>query len=170
VTASRTPAEKATQLVATEIKSTEQAGQLGNPDARIILEDLDENAELLEKIADSGGGASTFDSPRFIFTYWEHPEIDLEVYYPNQSSPTSGALFTGRSFILKWQKGKGELFQLMEDKKKLENYSSGIWIVWSRFVGRKGVLLSMISLDCTLYDGFAFDNNTGVVIPNSEAD
>lgn len=77
-------------------------------------------------------------------------------------------MFSGRSFLLKWQKGTGELYQLMKDKKEIENYSSGIWIVWSRFIGKQGVLVSMMhGLPVTPYDGFAFDNNTGVIIPDN---
>ncbi|MDL1983313.1 MAG: transposase [Deltaproteobacteria bacterium] len=164
-----TAAKKAVALLNAEIKSVEQAKQLENPDARVALDEMDRDTGLLEKIAESGGGASTFDLPRFIFNYWEHPEIDLDTYFPSQSLPDGSAIFTGRSFLLKWQKGTGELYQLMQDKKDLENYSSGIWIVWSRFVGRRGVLVSMMrGLPVTPYDGFAFDNNTGVIIPTNE--
>ncbi len=165
----RTASDKAPALVAFKIKQVEQEKQLENPDSRVALDEMDRETELLGMVAESGGGASTFDSPRFIQTYWEHAVIDLEVYLPNQSSPDGTSIFTGRSFLLKWQKGVGELYQLMQDKKKLENYSSGIWVVWSRFLEKRGILVSMMSgLPVTPYDGFAFDSNTGVIIPTDE--
>jgi hypothetical protein len=59
----------------------------------------------------------------------------------------------------------------MQEKKRLENYTSGIWIVWSRFMSRKGICVgSMNKLPTTIYDGYAFDNNSGVIIPFDEKD
>ncbi len=143
-----------------------QAKQLENPDARVALEDMSGNANLLETISESGGGCSSFDSPRFISVYWEHVLVDLEKFIYCQTAPTSDHLFSGRSQLLLWENGGGHLSFLMNEKKRLENYSSGIWNVWSRFIGRKGFCVGMMrNLTATIYDGYAFDNNSGVIIP-----
>lgn len=167
----RTAAEKAVLLPTTEVKRVDQAKQLDNPDARVALDYIAQQRALLEAVAESGGGISTFDSPRFLFQFWEQPTKVMSIFMFCQSSPDGDRIFSGRSQILKWQDGKGELFQLMEDKRIFEGYSSGIWQVWSRFVGMKGICVGMMrGLPVTFYDGYAFDNNTGVIIPKTQKD
>ncbi|KAF0128491.1 MAG: hypothetical protein FD155_3233 [Bacteroidetes bacterium] len=155
----------------TLIKSIIQNEQLLNPDGRIILEEEKNTSPLLDKKAESGGGASSFDSPRFMQTFWENAILDPEIFMLCQSSPNTDAIFTGRSNTFKWENGKGGLYELMRQKKELENYSSGIWSVWSRFVEKKGVCVGMMG-DITVspYEGKAFDNNTGVIIPFDQND
>jgi len=166
VSESRTAAEKATHLPTAEIKSIEQSKQLENPDARVAFGSLNKDLELLETFAESGGGCSSFDSPQFISQFWEYRTIQYNVFIYCQTAPNYDDLFSGRSQLLKWENGKGQLSNLMNEKKRLENYSSGIWIVWSRFIGKRGVCLGMMrELPVTLYDGYAFDNNSGVLIP-----
>lgn len=59
----------------------------------------------------------------------------------------------------------------MKQKKELENYSSGIWSVWSRFIDKKGICVGMMGdISVSLYEGRAFDNNTGVIIPYKDED
>ncbi|WP_445776025.1 Eco57I restriction-modification methylase domain-containing protein [Shewanella sp.] len=147
-----------------------QLAQLKNPDHRIILEDV-EDFELLDEIAESGGGISSFDSPRFMSTFWEKGIIDLDNYIYCQRPPEKKNMFSGRNQILLWEKGDGQLKHLMDEKKRLENYTSGIWKVWSRFCGRKGVLVGLMGeLPSTLYDGYAFDNNCAAIIPTKDRD
>jgi REP element-mobilizing transposase RayT len=165
----RTAGKKATRLLTAPIKLLDQRVQLSNPDSRIIFDDDITEFPLLEKIAESGGGVSTFDSPRFIFQFWELGDIDREMYIYCQAAPSKQTWFSGRNQVLKWEHGNGDLYKLMSDKKNLENYSSGIWKVWSRFVGKKGICVGMMNdLPATLYDGYSFDNNTGVIIPQDE--
>lgn len=163
----RTAAEKAAGLLTDDVKGVEQGRQLGNPDARVALSAFNDEVGLLETLAESGGGCSSFDSPRFISQFWEHRVIKLDTYIYCQTAPTYEELFSGRSQLLKWENGGGQLAHLMEEKKRLEDYSSGIWIVWSRFTGKKGVCIGLMrGLPVTLYDGYAFDNNSGVIIPS----
>jgi len=126
---------------------------------------------LLDKIAESGGGASSFDSPRFMLLFWEQSILDKDIFILCQSSPSKADIYTGRSNIFKWENGKGGLYELMKQKKEFENYSSGIWSVWSRFIGKKGVCVGMMGdISVSPFDGKAFDNNTGVIIPNNNDD
>ena len=62
-------AEKAAQLITAVLKSVEQAKQLGNPDARVALEESGEH-ELLAKYADGLNGMHGAIL-RFRFNFWE---------------------------------------------------------------------------------------------------
>jgi len=139
VSTPRTAPEKAAELLTAEIKSVGQVKQLENPDARVTLDTFNEEVDLLEKIAESGGGCSSFDSPRFISQFWEYSNINKAIYTYCQTAPAYGSLFSGRSQLLKWENGEGQLAHLMDEKKRLENYSSGIWIVWSSDRNRRGL-------------------------------
>jgi hypothetical protein len=162
---------KDNKLQTAEVLTVNQLEQLKNPDARVVLEDISSTSPLLEQIAESGGGASSFDSPRFMQLFWEQSSIDPDIFELCQSSPAMDNVFSGRSTIFRWENGKGGLYELMRIKKEIENYSSGIWSVWSRFINKKGVCVGMMGeLAVSLYDGRAFDNNTGVIIPNNESD
>lgn len=163
--------EKDTALKDCNVQSFAQMHQLLNPDGRIVFEDFVNKVPLISQIAESGGGASSFDSPRFMQDFFEQSIINPDIFILSQSSPTIGGDFSGRSGVFKWENGKGGLFKLMQAKKDLENYSSGIWSVWSRFIGKKGICVGMMGdIAVTLFDGRAFDNNTGVIIPNNEED
>ena len=166
----RTAEEKAAKLLADTVKSVEQAKQLENPDARVAL---DKQAEfsLLGEYAQSGTGIQTFDSPRFLSRFWERSENETSIYVICQTTVGESEAYGGLSQLLRWEEGQGELYKLMADKEKFENYKSGIWKAWSRFTGRKGICVSsMGQLPVSLYTGFSFDNNTGVVVPNKDED
>lgn len=161
--------KKSTGLISDEVVSVSQSDQLNNPDCRISLNLMQNDIPLLDKLAESGGGCSSFDSPRFISQFCEYPNINRRVYIYCQTAPSFESFFSGRSQLLRWEEGKGQLLHLMEEKKRLENYSSGIWSVWSRFIGKEGVCVGLMGgLPVTLYDGYAFDNNSGVIIPSND--
>lgn len=169
VSEKRASTDKAQYLIRSDVIVIDQGRQLKNPDARITLDSMTDENPLLENCAKSGGGCSSFDSPRFISQFWEYNRTDTSIFIYCQTAPKMGVVFSGRSQLLKWENGDGELAFMMSEKKRLENYSSGIWIVWSRFRGRKGICLGMMNgLPASLYDGYAFDNNSGVIIPSDE--
>lgn len=164
-------AAKDDDLKVCNVQQIIQNDQLLNPDSRIVFADMRNSMPLISKIAESGGGASSFDSPRFMQEFYEQPNINSNIFILSQSSPANGKIYSGRSGIFKWEKGQGGLYNLMQAKKEFENYSSGIWSVWSRFIGKKGICVGMMGdIAVTLFDGKAFDNNTGVIIPNNEDD
>jgi hypothetical protein len=166
----RTAAEKAALLVTDEVKTVEQAKQLENPDARVALcEQI--NFALLGEYAQSGTGIQTFDSPRFLSNFWERSENQGEIFKICQTTVEKTEAYGGLSQSVRWEQGKGELYKLMMEKERLENYKSGIWKAWSRFEGKKGICVSLMRhLPTSIYSGFSFDNNTGVVIPNIDKD
>ncbi len=160
-----TATEKAVQLLLTEIKKVEQAKQLDNPDARVVFE-KSTKLNLLGNYAETGTGIQTFDSPRFLSCFWEYLQIDKNTYILCQTTVNESVSYGGLFQILRWQNGIGDLFKFMKDKEELDNYKSGIWKAWSRFLEQKGICVSLMrQLPVSIYNGVAFDNNTGVIVP-----
>lgn len=157
------PAGKATHLVSGTLVQVLQKGQLGNPDFRIGFESL-EGRTLLRDFASTGTGMQTFDSPRFLATFWEFTDFG-EIWVLGQSTVPETCFFGGRETAVRWENGKGHLYQLVQDM-AAAGYTSGIWKAGSQFWGNRGVLVSLMgTIPCTVYDGVPFNNNTGAIIP-----
>ena len=168
VSAFRAPHEKAAALQTQPVQTVSQKKQLENPDARITLEEGEGKVKLLSEYAVSGVGCQSYDTPRFISFFWEYCKVYNDIYIFLQSSPKSQVIYSERCSVLKWENGEGELANLMSEKKRLENYSSGIWQVWSRFINKSGICIgAMRQLPATPYDGYCFDNNTAVLVPHN---
>lgn len=160
--------EKSRSLSRDEMKSIAQEDQLTNPDARITLSEKSDE-KLLSEIAQTGTGAQTFDTPRFLSCFWEQQNIEINKYTKCQSTVEKIQHYGGQSYLLKWEEGVGDLAKMMQDKEKFENYKSAIWKAWKKHQGKKGVIVSLMrSLPASLYQGASFDNNTGVIIPQKE--
>lgn len=158
---------KATNLISSKIHISKQNVQLDNPDCRIML-DINYSSKELSDYAKSGSGMCSFDRSRFIFYFWNIKCINLE-WEPLQSTSSSSNFYSGLSEVMKWEKGKGDFYNLIKDKEIYEGYKSGIWKAGAQFWGLKGILVSqMQSLPVTLYNKCHFDNNTAVIVPNEE--
>jgi len=160
----RTAAEKAEQLLSSEIKSVAQAKQLENPDARITFEERS-NVPLLAKYADSYWGLGSGDGLRFCRKHFELPIVDSDWEFLNITF-TGTKPYTGRQEIVYWQNGCGELFKMAEAaKKKLKN----IWQRGKEAWGKNGVAVSQMgSLPRCLYGGNIFQNGVAAIIPKQE--
>lgn len=164
VSESRTAAEKASGLLADDVKSVEQGRQLDNPDSRVML-DEGYVGVLLGDVAQTGTGMQTFDRPRFISLLWEL-QPNKDEWIPLQSTPSGRGDFTGISELVRWENGIGSLFQFMQDKEKYENYKSGIWRAGSQYWTRTGILHGVMgNLPCARYMGYAYDTNAAVLLP-----
>ena len=165
VSATKTPDMKAAGLAGrdpTPVHLVQQAGQSRNPDGRISLEERTASS-LLGSVATSATGMQTFDGPRFLLTFWEHGTITKE-WLPGQSTVDSTTMSSGCFVLVRWEEGKGDLFELMEMKRS-EGYTSGIWRAGTQFWNRHGVLISLMSnLPCSMYLGGPFDNNTAAIV------
>lgn len=157
----RTATEKAAGLLSAKIKSVEQAGQLENPDARIALDECS-FGPLLDVFCTNHQGLSTGDNPRFRREHWEVPEFD-DAWEPEQSTVLETCVYAGRSGILLWEGGRGNLYKFgRENVDALHNVDRRGEEAW----GRKGVAVSqMRELPITLYGGQKFDTNVAVVAP-----
>jgi len=154
--APRTAAGKAEVLRNGEVVAISQKGQLGNPDARITLDDS-HRGELLGGYSYSYHGLTSGDMPRMKFNFWEISEQG-EVWIPFQGSVRNAALFSGNEALLRWERGEGVIDELLGARKD----GTDAW-------GKHGVLVSqMRELPVTLYNKFSFDNNTAVIVPNRE--
>lgn len=94
------PQAKATRLLQAECIAVEQTGQLGNPDARVILGDLQQGT-LLRDYADGFAGVLNGDSPRFLRTFWEMLTLGDE-WDALQSTVEATTAHGGREQIIFW--------------------------------------------------------------------
>ena len=164
VTAANSPELKAAALTQEAITPVSQGGQLGNPDAKLMFSNAG-TVTLLKDFAITAKGVCTYDSFRFFIGFWEVPLVNPLIYIPCHTTVENHSLYSGRNLILRWEQGTGQLAQLMRDK---GTFTSGVWKAWARYIGQKGICISQIgNLPSSIYDGHAFDNNTGLITSNS---
>lgn len=159
VTAAAAAIDKAKLLATGPIASLSQAAQLTNPDSCVLTTALPAG-NLLADYVDSYHGISTTDYALFGRRFWE-----FDALYPGwvfqQSTVEKTKPFCGRQNVLWWEDGKGRLkdFQL----RKVPVVITGLE-AW----GRLGVAASQMgSIPVTLFEGTAFDDNTGVIVPKN---
>jgi hypothetical protein len=167
VAEAKTAVEKANRLAGREptpLLAVRQADQLRNPDA-IIRFAPPTDLPLLEEFATNHQGLSTGDNPRFRRLHWEVPAFG-DTWEPEQSSPEDTSHFGGRSGIIKWQGGKGELWAFgRENVRSLHNVDRRGEEAW----GKHGVAIGqMNNLPATLYQGKLFDTSVAVILPKNK--
>lgn len=146
-------AAKDDALKTAEVKMLKQKEQLGNPDARIVVEEVLQGISLLEKYANSVQGTMPSDRSRLVFNFWEYPLITSNEVYMHGSS-TSEKTYNGMSQIFKLK-----LFEKIYKE------------IGGRFQGqkawqKKGVVISIMSeLPISLYTGEVFDGNVHAIVP-----
>jgi hypothetical protein len=152
--APRTVQEKAALLREGEVVAVNQAGQLRNPDSRVVLERRVQG-DLLAKYADSYQGISPADAPRFGKFFWEG-WADGE-WCRWQSTVGQTFNFGGREHIL-W---------LSAVRKKVDEEGTA-YIRGTESWGKRAVVVSaMRKLPVTLGAGEPSDTNVAVVIPKN---
>ncbi|MBS8233103.1 SAM-dependent DNA methyltransferase [Marinobacter salarius] len=158
----RTAAEKAAQLRTTDAKSMKQMKQLENPGSSIAFQELTGN--LLSEFATNHQGLSTGDNPRFRLYCWEVAEFG-DSWAPEQSTVNQKNVFGGRSGILLWENGAGQLYRFgRENVATLHNVDRRGEDAW----GKAGIGISqMNSLPASLYLGHHFDTNLATIIPKN---
>lgn len=142
-----------------EVVPSRQAGQLRNPDSRVLLEPL-EDYPPLSAIADYGKGSTTGDRPRFLLEFWEleRPTVDSVPWLDSPSEDTR-SLWTGRSLLLKVPLDDPELRSMR-----------GCRLHGQSVMGRDGVAVRKTgTLTPYAYGGEAFDDNAGVLAPRTKS-
>jgi hypothetical protein len=150
---------KAEALKTAELKSVNQAEQLGNPDARLVI---DENIKgfILEKYSSGVVGVQTGDFPQFGRFFWELIK-DKDWEFESTTTSRTG-YYEGKHFLIYWQNFNGVL---AKRQKTGESYVRG----WSAF-GKKGILVSPTGeIQVSIYNGELFDNNCAVIIPENDS-
>jgi hypothetical protein len=162
----RDPQGKAAALQEEPSVLVNQQEQSRNPDSRITLEDRGTTA-LLEDFATNHQGLSTGDNPRFRRAFWEVPTFG-NVWEPEQSTVEATTPHGGCSGILKWEGGRGELWQFGRDNvQALHNVDRRGEEAW----GKLGVAVAQIGeLPAALFGGQKFDTNTAVLLPRKPED
>lgn len=139
--------------------------QLNNPDYLLSFAGVDFSNSIGHR-ADSAAGLSSFDRPRFFQFFIEQPSIK-NGWLLSQSTVDTSLHFGGCEFSFLWEKGEGQLKFMMDEKKRLEDYTSAIWRAGTQFWGQKGVLVSLMgNIPCSLYMGGPYDQNTALLVPS----
>ncbi len=152
--------DKAALLRSGHVVALSQRGQLGNPDAVIVLADSNQTARLGE-VAVVRGGTTTGDAPLFRRTFWELDET--RGAWARQQGPVSQvADFTGREYLLLWEDGQGRL-AARAGGQGATVAGRDCWNKQGLAIGKTG------SLAVTRYTGEVFENVAFVLIPKKQA-
>jgi len=154
VSMSKSREEKAAGLIEQMLKQINQEDQLLNPDSRITLVGQEE-FDLLGIYSNSWQGIASSDFPRFGRNVWEiNPTIGSGWVFL-QSTVQKTLFYGGRSNVLYWEDGYGEITQVCQKNATFRGMSA-----WNRI----GIVCSqMSSLNITIYSGEKFDNNSSVL-------
>ena len=156
--APKSPGEKAVLLVDGDIVEVSQAGQLGNPDARIAFDEV-EDLPLLGQYAAGLVGLQTGDDPMFVCGFWEHPELNYDIWEPMQGTPEELTSYAGNSWLVRWEKGQGLLLSL-ETARPTQG---------AKAIGRQGVAIHrMRVLFPYHFAGERFHQNVAVIVPKNQ--
>src|SRR5579884_2280423 len=136
------------------VQVLKQTAQLGNPDARITLQQPSPQA-LLGRLALSGKGSTTGDSPNYHRYFWEYHDWSLD--RPQWlDSPNGKDAWSGRSLVLRMPVDRPPLIMEL-----------GCWVRGQSVWGKKGVVVNkMRGLEAFFYDGEIFDDNVNPIVPN----
>jgi hypothetical protein len=152
VSALRTAKEKAQQLITTEIQEVEQAKQLENPDAKILLEEM-KKLELLHNFAFSYQGIKTGDDARYRFKFWEI-YISSDFWLPFQGTVKENCNFGGLSDVIDWRN---------DGIHHARRQGLSAWGKWGASVSQMG------QLPCSIYFGIPYDSNVSIIIPKDNS-
>ncbi len=134
-----------------------------NPDMRIVPLELAAKNLLLDFV-DFGQGATTGDSPRFVQFAWEHPELG-PVWRKAQAPVSETVPWGGATNALLWEDGDGRLKRFAEGHPSSLAWERG-QVCW----GRKGVLISQVSIAASLYTGEPHPDSSIALIPSRAED
>lgn len=159
----RTAAEKAEQLIITEVKTVEQAKQLENPDARVSLVELTTES-MLSGYASSVEGLTTGDMPQFIGVFWERSVI-AKGWCRFIGAVQTACHYGGRSQVVLWENNEGKLASFPS----AHNFPSKI-MAGKQILEKKGLRIGQMGdLRPTLYTGEVFDKNAATVVMFSDS-
>jgi len=153
--APRTAAGKAELLRDGEVVAVSQQGQLGNPDARVGLENT-QQGDLLSKFASSHEGLTTGDIDRFVRCFWEvNRAANWAPYIQNTNATT---YYSGRTDIIHW----GTDGELISEFPASYVKGKNAW-------GYRGIRVTqMRKLAATLYTGEVFGKSAATIIPDNQ--
>ena len=157
VSETRDPSEKGRLLLRSPSRVVSQLSQLNNPDARLLLSEMD-NLPLLEIHGTAFQGIATADYSRFGRFFWELPRKD-QAWQFQQSTVEATNYYGGREHIFLWEDGNGAL--AASDQARIQGLEA---------IGKYGVAVSQMNrLPVTLFTGEFFDNNCSALVVRDKA-
>jgi len=167
VSSLRAAAEKAPQLLSTELKCVNQEIQLKNPSSIVSFSEYEESA-LLKDYCDTLAGAYAGDGSRFLRLFVEVARNGLDWEW-NQTTVSKTCHFGGLEQIVYLQKERGAMYELAQSVKHL-NHAAQNWLRGKPFWGKSGLAISqMSSLPSSSYLGSVYDTNCCAIIPKNDA-
>lgn len=146
---------KADQLLSGALLRLRQASLMRTDQAPLNLTGND-SAEIIGSVARSLAGIDSGDSMRFRQLFWEQPWLSRGWIY-QLSSPDRTTIFGGRTQILLFEEGVGELSRCPGGS--IRNVSQ-----W----GKRGIAVTrMSSLPATISMGESWDRNCAMLIPKN---
>jgi REP element-mobilizing transposase RayT len=124
VSVPRTAKEKAELLVKAEIQEVAQERQLENPDARVVLEEV-EKIDLLQKYAQGLQGISPADALHYGRCFWEMDYVHTQWHFW-QSTIDGTRLYGGKELVLWYGRD-------LQDA--IIRWQRTCFVVWKRFTG-----------------------------------
>jgi hypothetical protein len=132
--------------------------ELANPDARVIFTGPQEVVPtLLSDVAEGLVGMQTSDDPRYKIGFWEVPAGGRQ-WEPLQDVPTANRAWSGCSYFVRWEEGKGSL--------------AAITVAWKgrNAWGRDGVMVARFGqfLASRYFKG-KFHQNAAAIVPRDSS-
>lgn len=157
-----TSTEKAILLSKAPLTTVHQAAQIRNPNVVIACDEI-VGTGLLEDYAVCATGMATGDRTRFCRYFWESQalEPDWELL---QSAVGEKVYYGGRSEVVFWQKGRGEIYRLAQSLKHL-NHVIQNWRRGQEIWNKTGIAVNRVNLASTLYTGNLYDQDIAVIAP-----
>jgi hypothetical protein len=151
--------KKAECLLLNNIEQVEQAKQLGNPNAVVTLEMLN-NSSSLSIYARAWQGIVTADDNKFLVKYWEMYKSPKKYWKRIQLAPAKTGHYEGRTTYIRWEDAMGDL----HNKSSAHNFPS------PKLIGKKGIAIQrMQKLNATIHSGEIFgDAVAPLIIENEE--
>jgi hypothetical protein len=163
------PQSKATELFSGSISLLKQEDQHNDPESKITVRQNSLTGQTLRELASVLVGATTGDSPRYIFKFWEWREkSDKWEYF--QTTVEETIKFGGMTDSILWEDEAGALYRFAESVKHL-NHIAQNWRRGKPNWGRRGVSVSMMTgLEASIYTGERYDSNCCAIVPDDERD
>lgn len=156
----RSAQEKGEKLIDTELKVVSQARQLKNPDARIIVDEMKTEINLLSDYTNSSIGLHVGDWGHYRRQFWEvaNGMIGKEWAFI-QNCVSNNQDFDGLQDIVSWL-----------DSGNQHRNNPAARIQGTNAWGKKGIAVSMMgNLPLTRYQSGLFRNGLTAIVPNDES-
>jgi hypothetical protein len=168
VAEAKTPTDKAERLVdrvPTPVQVVEQAGQLKNPDSKVILSQIKDGVRLGD-IACVSEGLHTGDYPRFGRKHWELP-LPSDGWSRQQGGTGEDGGAGGCEHVLFWENGQGALIEFVRER--LGTETTSMWIKGDDVWGKRGIAIgTMNELKHSHYTGALFTHGIVAAVPFKE--